>query len=78
MSKFAGILPRKFIRFRHSGIESLTAGPESRGGDCSDLPPTEKSTEDVLIIAAIDTPPAKTMTMVKTVSEGPMESARET
>ena len=76
MSEIAGPLPCKNIRFRRFGVDTLTAVSESRGGKCSDLPPTEKSFEDVSMIAATDTS-AKTMTILQIVSEGPMESARE-
>ena len=39
--------------------------------------PTEKSTEDVAIIAATDASLAKTMIIVKTASEGLYENAKQ-
>ena len=50
MSEFAATLPRNIVRFCHLVVESLTAGPGSRGGESSGLSPTEKSVLRLLLL----------------------------
>ena len=76
-SEFAGTLPRKFIQHRHLVVGSTTVDPGARGGECSSLPPKEKISEDVAVIAATDTSPAKTVAIMQTKSQGSTEMVKK-
>ena len=77
INEVAGTLRDKFIYFRHSGVESITANAGSRGGQGSSLPPTEKSTENMAVIAATDTSHGRTISRLQTISEGPTGDVKE-
>ena len=77
MSELAESLPRKFIQCRHLDVESTTGDLGTRGRECASIPPTEKLSDEVAVIAATNTSPAQTSASLQTISEEPTGDGKE-